>query len=94
MAGFFWFSDDQWARIEQILKDNREAMERLTEALLEHESLDNAQMRRVIAGLPLEGDDPTPSTTDEGGTPETEEAKSRFKKPILPPITPNNPATA
>lgn len=84
----------QYARAKQILEDNREAMERLTEALLEHESLDNAQMRRVIAGLPLEGDDPAPSTTDEGGTPEVEESKSRFKKPILPPITPNNPATA
>ena len=84
----------QYARAKQILEDNREAMERLTEALLEHESLDNAQMRRVIAGLPLEGDDSAPSTTDEGGTPEVEESKSRFKKPILPPITPNNPATA
>lgn len=84
----------QYARAKKILEDNREAMERLTEALLEHESLDNAQMRRVIAGLPLEGDDSAPSTTDEGGTPEVEESKSRFKKPILPPITPNNPATA
>lgn len=85
---------EQYAKAKGILEANREAMERLTEALLEHESLDNAQMRRVIAGLPLEGDDPTPSTTDEGGTPEVEESKSRFKKPILPPITPNNPATA
>ncbi len=84
----------QYARAKKILEDNREAMERLTAALLEYESLDNAQMRRVMAGLPLEGDDQAPSTTDEGGTPEVEESKSRFKKPILPPITPNNPATA
>ncbi len=84
----------QYARATKILEDNREAMDRLTEALLEHESLDNAQMRRVIAGLPLEGDDSASSTTDEGGTPQAEETKSRFTKPILPPITPNNPATA
>lgn len=84
----------QYARAKKILEDNREAMERLTAALLEHESLDNAQMRRVIAGLPLEDDDKATSTTDEGGTPEAEEVKSRFTKPILPPITPNNPATA
>lgn len=84
----------QYARAKKILEDNREAMERLTAALLEHESLDNAQMRRVIAGLPLEDDDKATSTTDEGGTPEAEEVKSRFAKPILPPITPNNPATA
>jgi cell division protease FtsH len=85
---------EQYARAKKILEENSEAMERLTAALLEYESLDNAQMRRVIAGLPLNGDEPKPSTTDEGGTPEAEESKSRFKKPILPPITPNNPATA
>ena len=84
----------QYARATQILQDNREAMDRLVEALLEHESLDSAQMRRVIAGLPIDGSDPEPIATDDNGTPETEENKSRFKKPILPPITPNNPATA
>ena len=85
---------EQYERAKKILEDNSEAMERLTEALLEHESLDSAQMRRVIAGLPIDGDDPTPSATDDDGTPEAEESKSPFKKPILPPITPNNPATA
>src|SRR5687767_887620 len=85
---------EQYARATQILQDNREAMERLVEALLEHESLDSAQMRRVIAGLPIDGTDPEPTVTDDDGTSETEENKSRFKKPILPPITPNNPATA
>jgi len=85
---------EQYERAKGILGDNRDAMDRLVEALLEHESLDSAQMRRVIAGLPVNGDDPAPKTTDDDGTAETEEAKSRFKKPILPPITPNNPATA
>ena len=85
---------EQYTRATKILEENREAMERLVEALLEHESLDSAQMRRVIAGLPVNGGDPEPAATDDDGTPETEEKKSRFKKPILPPITPNNPATA
>jgi cell division protease FtsH len=85
---------EQYARATKILEENREAMERLVDALLEHESLDSAQMRRVIAGLPIDGTDPEPAATDDDGTPETEEKKSRFKKPILPPITPNNPATA
>ena len=84
---------EQYARATKILEENREAMERLVEALLEHESLDSAQMRRVIAGLPVDGDDPASSATDDGGKPELE-AKTPFKKPILPPITPNNPATA
>ena len=86
---------EQYARATKILQDNREAMDRLVEALLEHESLDSAQMRRVIAGLPIDGSDPVKvATSDDDGSPETEENKSRFKKPILPPITPNNPATA
>ena len=87
---------EQYARAKKILSDNRETMERLTDALLEHESLDSAQLRRIVAGLPIDGDDPLPSTTDDDGTPEIEEttSKSRFKKPLLPPITPNNPATA
>jgi len=87
---------EQYARATRILSDNRETMERLTEALLEHESLDSVQLRRVVAGLPVNGDEPLPSTNNGDGTPESEESKvkSRFKKPILPPITPNNPATA
>ena len=87
---------EQYERATKILQDNREAMERITEALLEHESLDSAQMRRLIAGLPINGDDPLPSQNDDQNTPNKEESKaeSRFKKPILPPITPNNPATA
>ncbi|MEJ7849615.1 MAG: ATP-dependent zinc metalloprotease FtsH [Pyrinomonadaceae bacterium] len=86
---------EQYARAKKILSDNRETMERLTDALLEHESLDSAQLRRIVAGLPIDGDEPLP-TIDDDGTPETEEKKekSRFKKPLLPPITPNNPATA
>ena len=87
---------EQYARATKILENNRDTMERLTDALLEHESLDSVQLRRVVAGLPIDSDEPTPSTTDDDGTPEAKEtkAKSRFKKPILPPITGNNPATA
>jgi hypothetical protein len=69
-------------------------MVRLAEALLELETLDSVQIRRVVAGLPLDGTESTPSTNNGGGSAEVEESKSPFKKPILPPITPNNPATA
>ncbi len=85
---------EQYTRATKILEDNRVAMERLVEALLEHESLNLEQMKRVIAGEALDSPETTPSATDDTGTPETEEVKERFKKPILGPITPNNPATA
>jgi len=85
---------EQYARAEKIIKENKESMIALAEALLEFETLDAVQIRRVVAGLPLDRDD-SPSTTDDDGTPETEEKSTNpFKKPILPPITGNNPATA
>ena len=84
----------QYERATKILEENREAMDRLVEALLEHESLDLAQMKRVIAGLPINTDQPSTSFDDKGTEEKQEEAATPFKKPILPPITPNNPATA
>ena len=84
---------EQYTRAEKIIKDNRDALIRLAEALLEFETLDAVMIRRVVAGLPLDSDS-SPSPSDDG-TPETEEkSKNPFKKPILPPITGNNPATA
>jgi cell division protease FtsH len=85
---------DQYDRAETIIRDNKEAMVRLAEALLEFETLDSVMIRRVVAGLPLDSDS-SPKTTDDDGSKETEGTKkSPFKKPILPPITGNNPATA
>jgi cell division protease FtsH len=82
---------EQYKRAEKIINENKESMIRLAEALLEFETLDSVQIRRVVAGLPLEGNDNSPSTTgDNGSTETTEESSNPFKKPILPPT----PATA
>jgi cell division protease FtsH len=84
----------QYELARKVIVENDEAMVRLAEALLERETLDGVQIRRVVAGLPLDGEEKS-STTDDGSKTETEEsAKKPFKKPILPPITGNNPATA
>ncbi|MGI8555287.1 MAG: ATP-dependent zinc metalloprotease FtsH [Pyrinomonadaceae bacterium] len=86
---------EQYERAKAILSENKEAMERLTQALLEHETLDSVQIRRVVAGLPL--DDVSETSSGNSGTPQKsgeEESLSPFKTPILPPITPNTPATA
>jgi cell division protease FtsH len=87
---------DQYERARTILQENAEVMVRLSEILLERETLDGVQIRRIVAGLPLD-DDGSEQSSNDGGTPlKTDEESSRipFKKPILPPITPNNPATA
>ena len=83
---------EQYEYARQIITDNGEAMVRLSEALLERETLDGVQIRRVVAGLPL--DDDNNSSDDKGNSPQEEASRNPFKKTILPPITGNNPATA
>jgi cell division protease FtsH len=84
---------EQYERAKNIILENKDALVRLAEALLEFETLDGVQIRRVVAGLPLDGTD-SPATEDDGSQETEETLKSPFKKPILPPITGNNPATA
>src|SRR5690349_1441942 len=43
-----------YQRAKNILSENREALIRIAEALLERESLDAAEIKALIAGLPLE----------------------------------------
>jgi cell division protease FtsH len=82
----------QYEKARVIIVENNEAMVRLSETLLERETLDGVQIRRVVAGLPLDGDDSSPSTNDDGNNPATEEGKSN--NPFASPIIPPNPATA
>ncbi|MGA9997778.1 MAG: ATP-dependent zinc metalloprotease FtsH [Pyrinomonadaceae bacterium] len=83
---------DQYSRAKQIIEDNRDTMVRLSEALLERETLDGVQIRRIVAGLSLD-DDQTPSASDDE-RPQLKEPAAKPLKPILPPITGSNPATA
>jgi cell division protease FtsH len=84
---------EQYARAKQIIEENRETMIKLSETLLERESLDGVQIRRIVAGLPLDDDTPPASSDDE--RPQLKEpAANKPLKPILPPITGSNPATA
>ncbi len=82
----------QFNRAQSIIQENRDTLIRLAEALLERESLDAVEIRRVVAGLPLDED-------RSGGLP-AEEERPQIKepsaglKPILPPITGSNPAPA
>ncbi len=45
---------EQYARAESILTQNKEALHRIAEALLEHEVLDAKQLKQLLAGEPLE----------------------------------------
>ncbi|MBC7796449.1 MAG: ATP-dependent metallopeptidase FtsH/Yme1/Tma family protein [Pyrinomonadaceae bacterium] len=79
----------------KIISENREEMIRLAEALLIHETLDSVQIRRVVAGLPLDNDTGKVESTDDINRPQIKEALTNtVKSPLLPPLSGNNPATA
>jgi cell division protease FtsH len=84
---------EQYARAEKIIRENKDALVRLAEALLEHETLDAVQIRRVVAGLPLDVDAPE-SVDDDRPTGSEEKSSSRLTEGILPPIAGNDPVTA
>jgi cell division protease FtsH len=82
---------EQYDRAKQIIEDNRDTMIRLAESLLERETLDGVQIRRIVAGLSVDDDQP-PTPKDDQERPQLKEPTSSPLKPILPPIT--GPATA
>jgi cell division protease FtsH len=84
---------EQYERAKGIIEENRDTMVRLAETLLDRETLDAVQIRRIIAGLPLEDDAPV-SDGGDGGRPQLKEPTANPLKPILPPITGGNPAPA
>ncbi|HMG75155.1 MAG TPA: ATP-dependent zinc metalloprotease FtsH [Pyrinomonadaceae bacterium] len=83
---------EQYGRARRIIEENRDTMVRLAEALLEHESLDGVQIRRIVAGLTIEDSEPANASSEE--TPQLKEPSAKPLKPILPPITGGNPAPA
>ena len=87
---------EQYERAKKILEEHREPMENMVSALLERETLDSVQIRRIAAGLPLDAiESAAEIKNNDGGTPQIvgeEPSKKPFGKGILPPITP--PATA
>jgi len=78
---------EQYNRARQIITENREALTRLAESLLERETLDGVQIRRLIAGLPLDDDStPTPTIRVEEKMPEPKPSRLN---PIIPPVPGN-----
>jgi len=82
---------EQYERARQIILEHRDALDRLAQELLGRETLDSVQIRRIVAGLPIDDDGPAPRTEPDAGKPTDKEP---VLKPILPPITGSNPATA
>jgi cell division protease FtsH len=85
----------QYQRARDIIEANRDVMVRLSECLLERETLDAVEIRRIVAGLPLDEQQPVSvSDSDNENRPQLKEPTAKPLKPILPPITGGNPAPA
>lgn len=84
----------QYERAKKIIEENRDTMVRLAECLLERESLDGVQIRRIVAGLTLDDEQPVTDAGSDEERPQLKEPSAKPLKPILPPITGGNPAPA
>ncbi|HET9530626.1 MAG TPA: ATP-dependent zinc metalloprotease FtsH [Blastocatellia bacterium] len=74
---------EQYNRARQVILENKDALIRLAEALLERESLDSLEIRRLVAGLPLDEDRPTTTREDRPKI----EPRPSVLNPIIPPVT-------
>ena len=84
----------QYERAKKIIEENRDTMVRLAECLLERESLDGVEIRRIVAGLTIEDEQPVTEGGGDEDRPQLKEPSAKPLKPILPPITGGNPAPA
>jgi len=84
----------QYERAKTIIEENRDTLIRLAECLLERESLDGVEIRRIVAGLPLDDDAEQIESGGDENRPQLKEPSAKPLKPILPPITGGNPAPA
>jgi len=81
---------EQYERARQIILENREAVERLVQALLEKETLDAQEIRQIVEGQTVTAVDTPPASSSESGR----EKEPRLLNPLLPPVPRDTPATA
>jgi cell division protease FtsH len=86
-----------YERARTILMENKDALVRIAEALLERESLDAAEIQMLIDGEPLK-DKAVVGTPPRAGRDEGEKATAKEKDksvvPIIPPHENPNPSPA
>jgi cell division protease FtsH len=90
----------QYDRCMQLLRDNREALERMAEALLEYETLEGAEVDRLIGGESIDRPKPetrhlsTPEEHRERRKKDREAGDRRDRKGILDPFPSPEPGEA
>ena len=87
----------QYARCVELIREHRDALDRLSEALLEYETLDGKEVDQLIAGEPIDKDKPerrhlsTPEEHRERRDKEREARERRERKGLLDPFPAQTP---
>ena len=76
---------EQYARATRLLNENKGALGRVAEALLEREVLDASQLKQLMAGDPLEPLEPTPAPSPPPPVHETQKEEGERGVGFLPP---------
>jgi len=78
--------DSTYSEAERLLKENRDKLDIMAEALLKYETIDSDQIDTImegkVPGPPRDWSDTTPPSGDSGGDEETESKKKDSSKPI------------
>ena len=78
---------ENYKRSRSLLEENRAVLVKMAEALLVHEVLDGAQVRRVVAGMSLDDPEKTPGAS---GKPLSSEEATKEQQSVVPPLPPLN----
>jgi cell division protease FtsH len=82
---------NNYHKAKQLLEEHRTALQQIADALLAREVLDADQVRRIVAGLPL--DEPRPTTAAAVPTPDDAARKAAKDRPSMVPPIPPRPLT-
>jgi cell division protease FtsH len=86
------FVTSNYERAKEQLEMHRVALDRIAEQLLAREVLDADQVRRIVAGQPLE--DAKPATTPVAAAEDASRKAAKERPAIVPPLPPlNKPLT-
>jgi cell division protease FtsH len=87
------FVTDNYARAQTILRENKQYLLDMADALLARETLDAEQVRRLSAGLPI--DEPAPAPAAGAAPPPVRDAKPSKERPAsgIVPALPPRPVT-
>ncbi len=80
------FVTENYAKAETILREHKEQLLAMADALLARETLDAEEVRRIVAGLPL--DEPTAPEGTAPAAPPRESSRAKERPAIVPPLPP------